>query len=151
MPDRHQCFRQCAGFLDRQRRRHAHRLTVLRDAVLRITATGDQRHHLVTDLVPLGVAADGHHFAGDFEAGQVAGAGRRRIGAGALRDIGPVDAGGLHLDQDLVGAGLRQRPLFRHQHLRSAGFRDGDHGHLRGQLVHDVSLSKGAGWNEAIA
>ena len=60
-------------------------------------------------------------------------------------------AGGHHLDQDLVGAGLRQAALFGDQHLRSAGLGDGDHGHLRGQLVHDVSLSKGAGGTRGFA
>ena len=44
--------------------------------------------------------------AGGLEAGQVRGARRRRIGAGALGDVGPVDAGRGDLDQDLAGLGL---------------------------------------------
>ena len=113
VPDRHQRFRDGAGFLHRQRRRHRHRLGVLRDAILRVAAAGHQRHHLVADLVPVRAASDRDHFARDFKAGQVAGAGRRRIGAGALRDVGPVDAGGGDLDQDFVRRRARAPRGFR--------------------------------------
>ena len=95
VPHRHQRFRDGAGFVHRQRRRHRHRLGVLRDAILRVAAAGHQRHHLVADLVLAGAGAERDDFAGDFKAGQIAGAGRRRIAAGALRHIGPVDAGGM--------------------------------------------------------
>ena len=125
---------------DRQRRRHRHRLGVLRDAILRVAAAGDQRHHLVAELVLGRACAERDHFAGDFEAGQVAGAGRRRIGAGALRDVGTVDAGGHHLDQDFAGAGHGNAAGFRQQHFGAAGLADADDGHLRGQLFHDLSL-----------
>ena len=46
--------------------------------------------------------AERDDFARDFKAGQIAGAGRRRIGAGSLRDIGTVDARGCDLDQDFA-------------------------------------------------
>jgi len=105
VPDRHQGFRDCAGFQDRQRRRNGHGLGVLRDAILGVAAAATSGHHLVAELVFRGSCASANHFTGDFEAGQVAGAGRRRIGAGALRDVGAVDAGGHHLDQDFARAG----------------------------------------------
>jgi hypothetical protein len=72
---------------------------------LGVAAARHQRHHLVAELVLGRACAERDHFARDFKAGQVAGAGRRRIGAGALRDIRAVDAGGHHLDQDFARAG----------------------------------------------
>src|SRR5450432_4937217 len=84
MPNRHQRLWRSTRFQYRERRRRRHRLGVLRDAILRVAATGDQRHHLVAELVLPDVAAERDHFAGYFEAGQVARAGRRRIAAGTL-------------------------------------------------------------------
>ena len=142
VPDRHQGFRDGAGFLDRQRGRHCHGLGVLRDAILRVAAARDQRHHLVAELVPAGAGADRDDFACNFKAGQIAGAGRRRVRAGSLRDVGPVDAGSRDLDQDFARPGAGHRAGFGQKYLWAAGLADGDHGHLRGQLFHDLSLAK---------
>ena len=142
VPDRHQRFRDGAGLQHRQRRRHRHRLGSLRDAVLRIAATGNQRHHLVAELVLAGACADRDDFACNFKAGQIAGAGRRRIRTGSLRDVGTIDACGYHLDQDFARPGAGHRAGFGQKHLRAAGLADADHGHLRGQLFHDLSLAK---------
>jgi hypothetical protein len=57
-----------------------------------------------------------------------------------MRDVGTVDAGGHYLDQDFARSGYRQGTGFRQKHLRAAGLADADHGHLRGQLFHDLSL-----------
>ena len=45
--------------------------------------------------------------ARDFEAEQVGGAFGRRVETLALQHVGPVDAGGFDLDQDLARARLR--------------------------------------------
>jgi hypothetical protein len=66
----------------------------LRDAILRVAATGHQRHHLIAELVPGDARADRDDFARNFKAGQIAGAGRRRVAAGSLRDVGTIDARG---------------------------------------------------------
>src|SRR6185437_1458706 len=115
-------------------------LTVLRDAILRVAAAGHQRHHLVTDLVTRRAAADRDHLAGDFETGQVAGAGRWWIDARALRHVGPVDACGSNLDQYLARTWHRYRAGFRQQHFGPSGLADADNGHLRRDLFHDLSL-----------
>jgi len=107
------------------------------EAVFRIAAAGDQRHHLVAELARGDLVAERDHLAGDLEAGQVAGAGRHRIEAEPLQHVRAVDACGRDLDQDLVRPRPRHRPLLGHQHLRSAGLADRDGGHVRGQLVHD--------------
>jgi hypothetical protein len=118
----------------------SHRLGILGDAILRVAAAGHQRHHLVAELVP-GAAGPGRDdFAGDFKAGQIAGAGRRRIGAGSLRDVRTVDARRCDLDQDFARPGHWHRARFGQKHLRTAGLADADHGHLRGQLFHGFSL-----------
>ena len=86
--------------------------------------------------------AECDHFTRDFETGQVAGAGRGRVGAGALRHIGPVDASCHHLDQDFARTGLGHAAGFGQKHLGTTGLADTDDGHLRGQLFHDLSLRK---------
>ena len=85
-------------------------------AVFGIAAARRQRADPVADAPALHARADGRHLAGDLEAGQVGGAGRRRIGALALQHVGPVDAGGAHPDQDLALARPRHVALFGFQH-----------------------------------
>src|SRR6266571_37434 len=70
----------------------------------------------------------------------IAGAGRWRIGAGSLRDVGTVDTCRGNLDQDFARPGRRHRAGLGHKHLRTARPADADHGHLRGQLFHVFSL-----------
>ena len=142
VPHRHQGLRGGAGLLHRERRRHRHRLGVLRQAILRVAAARDQRHHLVAEPVLAGVGSDRNHFARDLEAGQIAGAGRRRIAARSLRDIGTVHPGCGHPDQDFVRARRRYSAGLGYQHVGAAGLADADDGHLRGQLFHDLSLRK---------
>ena len=69
---------------------------------LGLPAAGEQRHHA---LAVLGLARA-------LEPGNVdRGAGRRRIAAGALGQVGAVHAGGVDADQELALAGHRIRPL----------------------------------------
>ena len=58
-------------------------------------------------------------FSRDLHSGQVGRAGRRRVAALALHDIGPVDARGLDADQHFILAGLRNRPNRGLQLLRA--------------------------------
>jgi len=146
VPDRHQRFRDGAGLQHRQARWYRHRLRILRDAILRVAAAGHQRHHLVAELVLLRIGPKRDHFARHLEAGQVACAGRRRVMARALRDIGAVDACGHHLDQDFALARNRHRPGFGDEHLGAARLADADNGHLRRQLFHD-DLSQSLQWD----
>src|SRR6185312_14169549 len=50
-------------------------------------AARDQRHHLVAELVPVRIPADGNNLTGDLEPGQVARSGRGRVEALALAAI----------------------------------------------------------------
>ena len=57
-------------------------------------------------------------FACDLEAGKVGGARWRRILAHPLHDVGPVDAGSGHADEDFTGARLGHGPAHGAQVLR---------------------------------
>jgi hypothetical protein len=84
--------------------------------------------------------SDCRHLAGGFEAGEVGGVGRRRVGAHALQHVGAVDAGSGDLDEDFLGLELRQRTLGDLQDLGAAGLADLDDPHLGGEL-HEVDFA----------
>ncbi len=99
-----------------------------RDAIFGVAGADDERADSVARLPP---AAAGHHLTGDFEAHDRRRAGRHRVAAEPLEDVGPVDAGGVDPDQHLAGAGRRHRARDRHQHLGAAGGGGVDGGHRR--------------------
>src|SRR6185295_14040875 len=92
-----------------------------RGAVLRVAAAGDQRADRIADGELADVGAGFLDGAGDLEAGNVGRAGRRRIAAAPLEDVGPVDAGGRDLDEHLTRGRHRPGALDRHEHVRLAG------------------------------
>ena len=77
----------------------------------------------------------------ELEAGNVRRAGRRRILALPLHQVGPVDAGRMHADANLVQAGLRHRPLDRAQHFGAAEFTDLDRNHKKSVIVLSVHVN----------
>ena len=81
----------------------------MRDAIFGVTAAYDQRHDLVGFLPARRTRSARDDFAGDFQSGNIGGTWRRRIKPHALHDVGPVNAGGGDLDQDLAGAWLGHR------------------------------------------
>ncbi len=72
------------------------------DAKIGIAAAGNQSRHASAKAVNPRVRSKRHDFAGDFQAEHIRHTGRRRIVALALMDIGSVDAGGFHPDQNLA-------------------------------------------------
>ena len=62
------------------------------ERVLGVAAAGEEGADPVAELPARAARADGGDLARRFEAGQVGGAGRRRVGAGALERVGSVDA-----------------------------------------------------------
>nr|GEU28380.1 hypothetical protein [Tanacetum cinerariifolium] len=100
---------------------HGHDLGDRRHAVFRIAAALHQRAHVVADVERgvIEVAVD--DFAGHFQAGQVGRAGRRIVGALALEDVGTVDAGRMHLDQDFAGFNDRHGTLAQLEHVGGTG------------------------------
>jgi hypothetical protein len=104
-------------------------MTFVREAILRIAAADDQRHHHVAVLPARHVRAECDNFAGDFKTRNIRGAWRRRVKAHALHDVRPVDACGRDFDQYLASRGLGYRSQFRREYFWAAGFADGYDGH----------------------
>jgi hypothetical protein len=108
-----------------------HGLLPRHGAEFRISAAIGQRADLAPDEAGIHTLADCDDGPGGVEAGQVRSAGRRRIEAASLLDVGAVDADRLDLEQDLAGLGMRLGAPGLAQHLRPAGMRDFDHPHRR--------------------
>ena len=68
--------------------------------------------------------AQRHDRAGDFEARNVRGPGRRRVAPEPLQNIGPVHSGKCDLHQHLAGPGSWPRSLPEAQHIGRARPRD---------------------------
>jgi hypothetical protein len=82
------------------------------DRKLGLRAATDHRHDPVADRKVLDVRTDGCDHAGKFEAGDVSGdAMRRRVVAGALQEVGCVEARSPDCDQKLAHSGNRVGPL----------------------------------------
>ena len=107
-----------------------------RQAVLGVAAARRERADRVAHLPVRDVGGHCRHRAGSFEAGQVGRTRRRCVGALPLRDVGPVDARGRDLDQDLAGLRHRHRPRRRHEDFGAAWFGDFDTGHRSGKSAH---------------
>ena len=88
-------YERLAGSRQRFLLPHHHRLG--------LAAAADQPHHPVTRTASGSRRADRVHVPGVLEPGDVRRPARRRgIGAAALVDVGPVQAGRLHPDADLT-------------------------------------------------
>jgi hypothetical protein len=138
-PHREEGLRQ-AGRVDQgETPRHRQALRRRGDAIFGIAAAGDERADLVA-LMPFGDAlAEPRDRAGDFEAEDRRSARRRRVIAGALQDIRPVDPGGGDADQHLAGGGTRHRAGGERQRLGSARRGQADIPHLlRDKRCHNL-------------
>jgi hypothetical protein len=95
-----------AGLVPVHPRRHRHGHPLVDHGQLRLTAAGHDGH----DPVVLGEAlcprSASHHLTGQLQAGDVGRSPRgRRIAAGPLEDVGPVEPGAPHPDEELPGSG----------------------------------------------
>lgn len=105
-PDGHEGFRQRRRFLHAQAVGQVQGGALVGHRELRVAAAGNQRHHRLADGEAADLAADRPHRAGDLQAGNVRGAGRRVVHALALKHVGTVDAGGADFDQTSRGPGV---------------------------------------------
>jgi hypothetical protein len=98
-------------------------------AVFGIAAALHQRAYQVAllEVTAFQVAVD--DLTRHFQAGQVGGAGRHRVFTHALQHVGPVDAGGVDLDEHFAGPQGRRRALAQLQDFRLAGLGDLDGAH----------------------
>src|SRR5690606_19338635 len=102
---------------------------------LGVAAAGQQRADLVALRQVRHALADGRDDAGALQPEHLGRAGRRRIVALALQEVGAVDAGGGDLDDDLAGSGLGRGDVGDDEALGSSGlFHDhGSHGSHRSE------------------
>ncbi len=96
---------------------------------LRVAAAGEQRAHAVADAPARRTRADGRDRARHLEPQVRRRACGRRVRALALAEVGAVDAGGGHADQDLSGAGDRIREVGEGEDVGAAGGGEGDRAH----------------------
>src|SRR5882757_6803781 len=139
MPDRHECFGNRCGGDHVYSRRNEKRMSFMRGAVLRVAAPGDERHDFVAELEPRRIFADSDDVAGNFEAWNIAGAGRRWIRSKALHNVSAVYSRCCDLYQNFIRVRRRHGPLVEDKYLRPAGSADIDSGHFCGQHSRDLS------------
>ena len=113
-------------------RRDRQALARRRHRILRIAPARQQRAYALADQ-HIRTAPGRDDRAGDFQPRNVRSAGRWRIFALSLQDVGPVDAGGGDPDQHLVIAGNGQGAAHRHQRVGTTGRGDAYRHHLLGQ------------------
>jgi hypothetical protein len=109
---------------------HVEELPDRDDEPLRVPPARDQRGDAVSDRPAVDAAAQCRHRPGRLQAGPRGCAGRRRVVALALHQVGTVHARGGYLEEDLARAGGRVRDLADGQLLGSAGADDLDDSHV---------------------
>jgi len=128
-PHRARRFGQCRRVDQRHPRRDVHQLPDGYRDQLRVAAAGEQRAHFVAD-VPAGnritECLDG---PGDLHAEVGRGAGRWRVVALPLQDVGAIQRRGSDPNQDLTRTCNRIVDLLNFEDVRTAGLSDDDCAH----------------------
>jgi hypothetical protein len=130
VPDGEEGFRQRRALDHRQGAGDRQALAFRGGAKARIAAAGDEGTDACPDQPRVHALARRDDQAGNLESGDGRSAGRGRIDADPLHDVGTVHARRSDPDQNLARFGNGHRPLDRDQHLGSAGTLriDGEHG-----------------------
>src|SRR5439155_7341425 len=120
-PDREERLGNCGGRRRVETVRYRQALRRWRDTVLRVSAAGNERAHLLANRPAGHALADRFDRARHFESRYIGGTGRWRISAATLQNVRSVHAGCHHPDQHVARCGLGLRALHRHQNFRTAG------------------------------
>jgi hypothetical protein len=107
-PDSEKSFRQGGSLHQVHIQRHRQTLAGRCDAVLGITAAGQQGANRIAEAQSSHVVAAHNDMPGNFQAGQVRGAHGGRVQATTLQAVRAIDAGCGNTNQNLVGS--------RHRH-----------------------------------
>ena len=97
--------------------------------VLRVPATGEQHGHPVTHLPLLNPVTNPVDGPGGLEPQNVRGTRRGSVKTQALEDVGPIDAGGLHLHNNLARLGGRNGGIGKFQGVWTARLRSCNRAH----------------------
>lgn len=89
-------------------------------AVFRIAPPGDKGANPIAEREVGHAFTDGHYFAGNFQAGDIRGAGRWRIVPLALQHVGAVNASGGDFHQQFARLWLGYRAFGDNQNLGGA-------------------------------
>ena len=101
-----------------------HELALVHRGQLGLPAAADDGHHAVALGEALGPGPARHDLAGELEPGDVLRRpGRRRVVPRALVDVGAVEPGRAHADEDLAGPRARGRGARRRRPLRRGWWR----------------------------
>ena len=119
-PDGEEGLRDAGGLLHGEALWHGQALHAGREAVLGVAAAGDERADAVA-LAPPGVRGRGGDGARDFQSEDGRRSRRRRIVAGALQQVGTIDARGLDANQHFARARDGRRALGDVQNVRRPG------------------------------
>ena len=105
-------LRHAAGLGEAQAVGDGHELALVHRGQLGLPAAADDGHHAVALGEALGPGPARRDLAGELEPGDVLRRpGRRRVVPRALVDVGAVEPGGAHADEDLAGPRLGVRVL----------------------------------------
>ena len=113
-------FRQAGGDDQPHALRHRHHLRRRTQHPVGVAAAAEQGAHLLADRQIFDPLADGLYHPRTLQPQHLAGAGRRRVEPGFLRQIGAIDAGGADADSHLAPGGRLIRAL---NQLQGAVFR----------------------------
>ena len=141
-PDGEEGFRDRRGFDRRKAGGNRQGVAFVGEAIFGVAAAGNERRDPRAERVTRRARPERGHLAGDLQAENVRCAGRRRIDALALEDVGPVDARRLDLDEDFARARDRARPGLKLENLRPAGSGREDRAHGFGQFGHGLGLAR---------
>lgn len=135
-PYREKGFRQRCRLDHCQSPRHRQALRLRRHRKFRITATIGQGANPVANHIAADPGPHGGDFPCHFEPEHRRCAGRWRVKAGALNNVGAIDAGGCHSNQYLSVCGMGLRP-FGNQHVfRTTVFRQINKAHESSPLYN---------------
>ena len=95
-------LRHGAGFFIRQRVRHVNRRAVMNDDLLRVSAAGEQGHGPFAGAPAVDIHTDFDHLACALQPEDRGSAGRRRIVAFALQEIGAIHRRRAYADAQLI-------------------------------------------------
>ena len=108
-----------------------------------IAAAGEQSRHPVADGPAGDLGAEPLDGAGDLESGNLGGPGWGIVESASLQQVGPIDAGGMDADEDLIGGDVGSRFVGDLQDLGVTGGGDRDSAHAS-TLVAGCARGQGA-------
>ncbi len=144
---RQERLRESGSFLEWHQLGDGHHAAGGDHHLLGVAAAGEQRHRPIARLPAAHPGARLHHLAGALESEDLGGAGRGRVLALALQQVGAVEGGGKHAQAQLAAAESRRHDLAEPQDALVAGLVEDDRLHREERITgsKDSALVSGDG------